>query len=512
MGIFVELEPTPWDILERVKNRILGNRRRRNQRGKDAPSPKPPASTRQIQKGPDLGYRRPEPAASPTGGKLGVGLIQTVSSNTTETVYRVYSGNGKSYIQWAEPTIPNAPTDIGPAVPAESSQVSELGNPTAPYFNTGPSNRINLLGPYSVAFSAGPLRDPRDPPCYSGPTEYYDSFVYWSSQGSRYYYEKYIFGVFSGNDTGAWVVLPISKEVFILARRRHADVLIDQKWIMRRYQSDLEETLYTTYFDGGSSGCSGDESRAYWEGVYTVTQTGAGSQATPFVSTTEKCFVVGHGKIREITMPAALSALMSELTPAATGSGTTTQSQTVTGKPAGQRTNPYQTFIGGGETLTVSLNTKVVPPAKVLSPFKSYGLTTDTISAQSWTPGVFTAIQNPVSSSASPTTPAADQASYSGSVSLPSKWIYSCKGPVVCDIEAGRIAFSSLTTTPPSYSSGSLGSELPWRNEGKLLRSAPPTPSGGFSNQLLVAWDWEKPSYCRAKLLELGFTAADLSP
>ena len=37
-------------------------------------------------------------------------------------------------------------------------------------------------------------------------------------------------------------------------------------------------------------------------------------------------------------------------------------------------------------------------------------------------------------------------------------------------------------------------------------------PSPRTVGQLLAAWDWGNPAYCRSQLLALGFTTADLTP
>jgi hypothetical protein len=397
--------------------------------------------------------KKEDPAAYRNRKFLGFGCVANRFATPGEIGFRIYSGNGKSFVEWTEPArlepsnsdFPNA----GPPVPAGGegdvfSWVFNIDNP-----DLGSTSRIV------------PFKIKR--------TGYFGGLP-----GSSPY---------MGINRSESLVLPVTEDVFIYVRRRHENHVRTIGW--------------------------GVQTIAWAPPAFAFKRTGLGSVLTYPIINEEHCFVVSHRAVRRISPPSALLDYMRYVVPEATGTRTVASSAILF-------THPLTGWIGGisPEAVSAVLTYSGVPeaPERSLNDVNRYGMWPIGGPGQVGTPGVYSAIANPTATSQ---TPAEDLTAYGETAPFPSRWLFPCVGPAVCDVGAERYEYAASGSVPAAYSGVyDPDSEWVYRRAKERYKGKPPTdlPDGWSVGDRFVSWDWGNPSYCRQQLLALGFSPSDLVP
>jgi hypothetical protein len=450
-------------------------------------------------------YKRPEPTGyRPSSTQLGMAIIRAdvEASADGDRVMEIYSGDGKQKLTWVEPqdNTDYATLQIGPPKPA---------NPVYDIFGGAPRTGLHptpLALTYLIEREQISDHPACDGVCITGPGIQAEERAYYLGAGGapRVVYDKITRGFVAGTDITANIVLPVGADKLIVARRNHITKNGQFLWGIGECTSTYSVQEFTTGPD--PKGCCSEKGYTTLLNAVYSHQVSNGKTETFFTATTEKCFLVSHTAVKEITTipPSALS-MLAQLAPQPSGA-------------VPVEYNNQKLFAGGEIEATVDLGAAIAydPASNVYLPFFSrYGLWPLfqvqvegglTYGVSAWTAGIY-ASRNSISGSLSGT-PAEDQAAYSATgAPVPRKWLFACKGPAVCGTQPGEINFASTSQIPDAY----LGNPdlSGWASVRRALKGR--VPSVGDNAEVLLGWDWDSPSYCREQLLGMGFSVEDLT-
>lgn len=450
------LEEVPFAILELVKARILANRRRRQQ-AKPKPSTRPGAQFRKVGAS-TKEWRKPQYGAG------------------------VFGRENVAVVLWEE--IENYIDDY--QITSRTVTIRNATNTASVTFEVNyPDLGLSPLFP-DMAPCGGDT--PLNVACYDEElSDFYDGNYHKLTQRWQMY------GTWQKDIDRFCFALPVSgQNCVIIYGIRHNE--------------------------SGYYGKFASETNLNPPGPVTLTISQKGALSTPELKEL-KCFLVSNSAIRELDTPTGLQAAIETLREAFTERGTQQQVVDVPGYfnlvnlsflVPDANTYDRSYVVGGIETALSGIS--------LLTHYGIGALATDWHSSMGaatfYSPAVFTFL-NGISPAilddyADNIQYAYIKSTYLSSAPTPNKFLAPCVLSGSCPYDPATntdsIGFDRTFIQPSNIETAMAPSDF----SASGIRA--PVVGRGVDEQIIYAYDWNQPAYCRQQLLALGFTAADLTP